>query len=132
MRIGSDHTDWFSVETREQQGYVLSLLLFNLVFVFFLRKLDLTDGGITWIGKEKLKDLDYAGYIYLLTESFEEMQRLTDKHKNDTYKIGLTISCSKTEIIKMYQSHTTPISVDSAALNEVKNFTCLGCSIMNE
>ena len=31
VRVGQDHTDWFSVATRVRQGDVLSPLLFNIL-----------------------------------------------------------------------------------------------------
>ena len=132
VRVGHEHTDWFSVETGVRQGDVLSPLLFNLVLDFILRKLEHTDGGIAWIGKEKLKDLDYADDICLLAENFEEMQRLTDKLSSDAAKIGLRINCSKSEIMKKFQPDAAPISVDGVDLKEVEKFTYLGCSIASD
>ena len=79
VRMVQEHTDCFSIEVEVRQGDVLSPLLFNLVLDFILRNLDHTDGGITCKGMKKLKDLDYADDICLLAESYEEMQRLTDK-----------------------------------------------------
>ena len=72
VRVGHKQTDWFSVKTRVQQGDVLSPILFNLVLDFILRKLYHLEGGITWNGSVKLKDLDYANDICLLTETAQK------------------------------------------------------------
>ena len=105
---------------------------FQCGFGFFLRKLDTSDGGLTWIGSEKLKDLDFADDICLLGENFEEMQQLTDQLASDAAKIGLKINCNKSEIMKKFQPVSAPISVDGVNLKEAEQFTYLGCSITND
>ena len=132
VRVGQEHTDWFSVATGVRQGDVLSPLLFNLVLDFIMRKLDTSEGGLTWVGSEKLKDLDYADDICLLAENFEEMQQLTDQLASDAAKIGLKINCNKSEIMKKFQPVSVPISVDGVNLKEVEQFTYLGCNITND
>ena len=87
VRVGHEQTDWFSVETGVRQGDVLSSPLFNLVLYFILRKLDVLEGGITWTGSGKLKDLDYAEDICLLAENSAETQNLTNRLAEDAAKI---------------------------------------------
>ena len=87
VRVGHEQTDWFSVETGVRQGDVLSSPLFNLVLDFILRKLDVLEGGITWTGSGKLKDLDYAEDICLLAENSAETQNLTNRLAEDAAKI---------------------------------------------
>ena len=94
-----------------------------MVLDFILRKLDHIDGGITWIGNEKVKDLDYTDDICLLDEGMLA---------SDASKIEIKIICSETENMKMSQPHTTQINVDGAGLKEVEKFAYLGRSIMSD
>ena len=132
VRVGQDHTDWFSVATGVRQGDVLSPLLFNILLDFILRKNDTIECGIEWTGGKRLRDLDYADDICLLASDIEEMQMMVDTIVMEGEKIGLKINTAKTEVMKIRTQDTRCVSIGSSNLKEVNNFIYLGSRMSND
>ena len=132
VRVGQEHTDWFTVATGVRQGDVLSPLLFNILLDFIMRKIDTMECGIEWAGGKRLRDLDYADDICLLASDVEEMQRMVDAIVMEGSKIGLTINTTKTELIKIRTQDTRSVSIGSSNLKEVNSFVYLGSRISSD
>ena len=132
VRVGQDHTDWFTVATGVRQGEVLSPLLFNIHLDFVLRKIDAIECGIYWNNAKRLRDLDYADDICLLANDVEEMQRMVDTLVTEGNKIGLTINTQKTELMKIRVEEPRSVSIGNATLKEVDSFVYLGSRLCSD
>ena len=74
VRVGTDTTDWFPVDTGVRQGCVLAPTLFNAA-VDRVMKRTMTHGsaGVSF-GDEIFTDLDYADDVVLLAETIDTLQ----------------------------------------------------------
>ena len=132
VRVGNDHTEWFTVATGVRQGDVLSPLLFNILLDFVLREIDGIECGIEWNGTKKLRDLDYADDICLLANDIDEMQTMVDTLVIEGVKIGLTVNAAKTEVMKIQMQEPRSVSISNTNLREVNSFVYLGSRVCSD
>ena len=83
-----------------QQGWILSLSLFNLYAEYILRNagLDEAQAGIK-IARRNINNLRYAANTTLMAESEEELKSLLMKVKEESGKLGLKLNIQKTKIM---------------------------------
>ena len=88
----------------------MSSFLFNLAIDWVMRKATEDDKrGIRWKINSILEDLEFADDIALLSHTFQHTQQKTNRLSQYAKYIGLNISETKTEIMTINVSNSTPI-----------------------
>ena len=92
VRTGHGTTEWFQIEKRVNQGYILSLCLFNLNAEYIMRNAGLHEAqaGIKIAGRN-ISNLRYTDDITLMAESKKELKSLLIKVKEQSEKAGSTL-----------------------------------------
>ena len=118
VRTGHGTTDWFQIEKRVNQGYILSLCLFNLYAEYIMRDAGLHEAqaGIKMAGRN-INNLRYTDDIVLMAESKEELKSLLMKVKEESEKVGLKFNIHKTKI--MASSPITSWEIDGETMKTV-------------
>ena len=100
VRTGHRTTDWFQIGKGVRQGCILSPCLFNLYAEDIMRNAGLEEAqaGIKIAGRN-INNRRYADDTALMAESEEELKSLLMKVKEESEKIGLTLSIQNTKII---------------------------------
>ena len=82
-------TDWFKIQKRVRQGYMLSPCLFNLYAEYIMRnaRLDMLQAGIK-IGGRNINNLRYVDDTSVLAEIEEELKRLVMRVKEESERTG--------------------------------------------
>ena len=82
VRTGHGITDWFQIEKRVCQGYMLSLCLFNFYAEYIMQNpgLDEAEAGIK-ITSRNINNLRYTDDTTLMAESKEELKSILMKAK---------------------------------------------------
>ena len=86
----------------------MSSFLFNLAIDWVMRKANEDEKrGIRWKINTILEDLDFA-VGNLLSRTFQHVQQKTNRHSQYAKYIGLNISETKTEVMNINVSNSTP------------------------
>ena len=125
---GGQTSEWFKVETGVKQGCVMSGFLFLLAIDWIMCKMTKqANTGIRWRFMDQLEDLDLADDIALISTTQHQMQKKTDKLAEASQRIGLNISKTKTQVMRLNCKNTEPIKfLNGDTIKETKDFTCLG------
>ena len=93
IRTLSGTTDWFKLETRVQQGCLLSSCLFNLYTEHIMRNvaLDELQAGIK-TDRRNINNLRYADNITLVAGREEELKNLLMRVKEESERDGLRLN----------------------------------------
>ena len=83
-----------------QQGWILSLSLFNLYAEYIMRNagLEETQAGVK-IARRNINNLRYADDTTIMAESEEELKSLLMKVKEESEKVVLKLNIQKTKIM---------------------------------
>ena len=104
----------------------MSGFLFLLVLDFVMRKTTKDkDTRLRWKLTTKLKDLDFADDIALLSPTQQMMQRKMRKLQQAT-RGGLRVSNKKSKVMRINGKSTKPATVNGKNLDETSKFTYLG------
>ena len=123
----------FQVKTGVRQGCVMSSFLFNLAIDWVMRKATENEKrGIRWKINTILEDLDFADDIALLSHTFQHIQQKTNRLSQYAKYIGLNISETKTEVMTINVSNSTPIKLNGKDLPTTNTFTYLGSIVCND
>ena len=89
VRSGHETTDWFQIGKAVHQGCILSPCLFNLYAEYIMRNagLDEAQSGIK-IARRNTNSFRYADNTTLMSESKEELKRLSMKVKEESEKLA--------------------------------------------
>nr|KAG5694647.1 hypothetical protein BaRGS_003925 [Batillaria attramentaria] len=82
--------------------------------------------GIQWTLWTQLDDLDFADDLALLSHSHSQMQDKTTRLEATSAGTGLKINRKKTELMKIYTTANTPVTVGGEPIREVESFVYLG------
>ncbi|KAI4885603.1 hypothetical protein NFI96_005381 [Prochilodus magdalenae] len=124
---------YFEVGTGVRQGCVMSSLLFNLVIDWVMRHTTEDEPrGIRWTLSTNLEDLDFADDLALLSHTHRHMQEKTTHLNTFAQQVGLHISRTKTEVMTLNTTNTTPISIEGEDLPMVESFTYLGSMVKQD
>ena len=108
MKTEEGFTEKFEVKTGVRQGCMISPLLFGLAIDWLMRKAGENDqSGIHWNRKQKLRDLDFADDIALISNTRDGLQEATGKVEEVGSSIGLKISYKR---VKFFQSEDNDLS----------------------
>ena len=123
-----EQTDWFMIEKGVQQGYLLSLCLFNLYTEHIMRNagLDELQAGVK-IGWRNINNLRYAHDTTLMAESKGELKSLSMRVKEESERAGLRLNIKKTKI--MTSSRITIWQIEGEKVEVVTHFLFLGSKI---
>ena len=88
--------------------------------------------GIRWKINTLLEDLNFADDIALLAHTHEHMQEKTKRLSEVAKTIGLSISETKTEVMTLNVTNSTPIKVLDKDLPTIDRFTYLGSIIRSD
>ena len=131
VRTAYGLTDWFKIEQGVRQGCILSPHLFNIYSETIMRNaLDNFEGDVT-IGGHRVTNADD---VVLIAGTMEELQKLVNRVKKESEKVGLLLNVKKTKVMKV-QRHTeendSSILVNNEAVENVDKFTYLGAVFTN-
>ena len=121
VRTGHGPTDWFQIGKGVCQGCILSPCLFNLNAEYIMKKAGLEEAqaGIK-IARRNINNLRYADDPTLMAESEEELKSLLMKVKEESEKVGLSLSIQKTKI--MASGPITSWETDGETMEIVSDF----------
>ena len=105
----------------------MSGFLFLLAMDWVMRRT--TDGnvtGIRWKFTSKLKDLDFADDVALMSSTRQHMQNKSKKLEEESERVGLKIKIDKTKIMKMNPKNNDPIILRGQEIEGVNKFTHFG------
>ena len=81
---------------------------------------------IRWRFTDQLEDLDFADDIALISTTQHQMRKKTDKLAETSQRIGLNISKTKTQVMRLNRKNTEPIKFQNGdTIKEIKDFTYL-------
>ena len=128
VRIGRGTTDWFQIVKGVHQGYILSPCSFNLYAEYIIRNAGLEEAqaGIR-TARRNINNLRYADVTTLMAESEEELKSLLMKVKEESEKVGLTLSIQKTKI--MAPGPNISWQIDGETVETAANFILGGSKI---
>ena len=127
-----DSNIMFQVKTGVRQGCVMSSFLFNLAIDWVLRKTTEDEKrGISWWKINTILE-DFADDIALLSHTFQHIQQKTNRLSKYAKYIGLNISETKTEVMTINVSNSTPIKLNGKDLPTTNTFTYLGSIVCND
>ena len=102
VRTRQETTDWFTVGKGVQQGFILSLSLFNFMqnaeYIMYNARRDESQAGIKIAGRN-INNLRYADDATLMAESEEELKSLLMRIKEESEKAGLKLNIQKTKTV---------------------------------
>ena len=82
---------------------------------------------------DQLKDLDFADDIALISTTQHQMQKKTDKLAETSQRVGLNISKTKPQAMRLNCKNTEPIKFQNGdTIKETKDFTYLGAVVSTE
>ena len=123
-------TNPFEVKTGVRQGCLLSPMIFLMVVDWIMCRTTRDDKcGIKWNLTQYLEDLDFADDLCLLSQNHQHLQSKTNKLVEEAAKTGLNVNIGKTEVMRLQNKNTTPITIEDRALKDVEKFTYLGSVI---
>jgi hypothetical protein len=96
------------------------------------RALDGKKGGITWRLNESLEDMEYVDDICLISHKFKHMQRKLDDLWEESKKVGLAISSSKTEEMHVNTSVNQDLRLNSRDIQRSSDFCFLGSVVYED
>ena len=89
--------------------------------------------GIRWRLMDQLEDLNFADDIALISTTQHQMQKKTDKLAETSQRVGLNISKTKTQAMRLNCKNTKPIKFQNGdTIKETKDFTYLGAVVSTE
>ena len=89
--------------------------------------------GIRWRFMDQPEDLDFTDGIALISTTQHQMQKKTDKLAETSQRIGLNISKTKTQVMRLNCKNTAPIKFQSGdTIKGTKDFTYLGAAVSTE
>ena len=123
----------FQVKTGVRQGFLMSPFLFLLVIDWIMSEpMREKNNGIQWTLFDQLDDLDFADDLALLAHIQNQMHDKTCRLETFSAKTGLRINPRKTELIKIYTTANTPITVGGKPIKEVESYVYLGSTITKQ
>ena len=127
-------SEWFKVETGVKQGCVMSGFLFLLAIDWIMcETTKQPNTGIRWRFMDQLEDLVFADDIALISTTQNQMQKQTDKLAEASQRIGLNISKTKTQVMRLNCKNTEPIKFQNGdTIKETKDFTYIGAVVSIE
>jgi len=131
---GGHTSEWFKVKTGFKQGCVMSGFLFLLAIDWIMCKTTKqANTGIRWRFMDQLEYLDFADDIALISTTQHQMQRKTDKLTEAAQRVGLNISKTKIQVMRLTCKNTEPIKFQNGnIIKETKDFTYLGAVVSTE
>ena len=124
----------FQVDRGIRQGWVLSSLLFVVVFDRVLHKTN-TDapGGMQWRPHQKLSDLDYVDDMCFLAHRLPELKNTLDALIENAKQVGLRVNFKKTKLMRVetlnQNAHSTICNNSEEIIEDVEQFCYLGSVI---
>ena len=83
-----------------------------------------------WTGGGRLRDLDYADDISLISDGTDSMKTMTEALSVETGKIGLEINVNRTKIMKVKTDDDRIISFLGENIEVVDEFVYLGHAVL--
>ena len=98
---GSVTSDWFMIQSRLKQGFMMSGFLFLLCLDWVMRKAP-TDRrrGMKWTFTTLLENLDFTDDIALLSSPFNDLHKKTGRSVEETARVGLKLNARKCKTLR--------------------------------
>ena len=121
------HSDWFTVGKGVQQGFILSLSLFNFMqnaeYIMHNARRDESQTRIK-TARRNINSLRHADDTTLMAESEEELKSLLMRIKEESKKADLKLNIHKTKI--MASGPITSWQIDGGKIANSDRFYFLG------
>ena len=132
---GDQYSEWFKTNIGVRQGCLLSPTFFNLFLERIMGEaLEGYEGGVRCAGR-KLTDLRFADDIDLIDETAEGISEVTRRLEVAAKSYGMEISTEKSKVMVVGKGDNVDgvvvkVTVDGVVLEQVKSFTYLGSTIV--
>ena len=111
----------------------MSGFLFLLAIDWIMCKTTQANTRIRWRFMDQLEDLDFANDIALISTTQHQMQKKTHKLAETSQRIGLNISQTKTQVVRLNYKNTEPIKFQNGdTIKEMKDFIYPGAVVSTE
>jgi hypothetical protein len=105
-------TDYIEITNGVKQGCILSPIIFLLVLDNVMRKaLGNTKMGIQWGMKDRLKDLDFADDVCLLSQRYSDMKDKLIRLQQEAKLARLNINVNKTKGMRINTQIEEKVSI---------------------
>ena len=125
-------SDFFKLGKGVRQGCILSPLLFNIYGEYIMRQVAQEEQGGFSIGGRNINELRYADDTTLIETAVDLMQRLVNKIKEESEKVGLYLNKDKAKLMFIGDNTQDTVTVDGTSVERVKEFNFLGSFITTE
>jgi hypothetical protein len=122
VRHDGQQNEWFHVHVRSgvRQGCVISPTLFLVVIDWVVRKVTHNrPRGLVWGLTARIEDCDFADDIALLSHTFTDIQKKTERFSEIAKGVGLKIHPGKTKVMRVKNKSTRRICIGDTELEEV-------------
>ena len=113
-------SDFFKLGKGVRQGCILSPLLFNIYGEYIMRQVAHEEQGGFSIGGHNINELRYADDTTLIETAVDLMQRLVNKIKEESEKVGLYLNKDKTKLMAIGDNTQDTMTVDGTSVERVK------------
>ena len=121
----------FKIGKGVNQGYILSLCLFNIYAEYIMWNARLIDSqGGNKIARGNINNLRYVDETTLKAKSKEELKNLLMSVKEESEKVGLKLNIQKIKI--MASGPNTSRQIDEGKLEAMTDFLFLGSKITGD
>ena len=126
VRVNGQDSEWFPINSGVRQGCVAAPELFNCVIDHLMSRVCERIPGVP-LGNYILKDLEYADDTTLFGETADQLREALSVFDEESKKLGLRISWSKTELMHVGDGPDPPSFLfDGTPVNFVPTFKYLG------
>ena len=126
-------SELFEMLTGVRQGCLLSPFLFLLFTDWIMRRTTKKHQDvILWTLTTRLEDLDFADNISLLSHNHRGMQSKLTRLAKISIQMGLSISKSRTKVMRVNTRNTDKIESDGDEIDQVEDFAYLGSNISKD
>ena len=87
---------------------------------------------IRWKYTTKLKDLDFADDIALLSSTKQHIQTKTDKLAHEAESVGLKVNVGKCKLLRINSRNNDVVEVNGRGIEDVDRFVYLGATVSKE
>jgi len=132
VQVGKNVSERFPIRNGLKQGNALSPMLFNFALEYAIRRVQVTQDGLTLNGTHQL--LAYADDVNVLGGSIHTLKENAEALVAAAREIGLEVNADKTKYMVMSREQNArrihSVRIDNSPFKRVEKFKYLGTILM--